>query len=313
MLKILNCFHCTHGIQKYYALEPYLQCPTNQMHRGSCLTPSTTGMWQPPKSIWLKKRWDVSASHFAFARAVTRPGGRGQQSYIHTHSSSEHREVSFGDPAQPGFAGEEVRHSRKRSRMPSPQVTLHGLQGCHRLHVSTNTQLTAMRNVSASLPLKTQPLVFSLLRKTAINKQTMQRARPKEQAASRDEPQFPLVFLFSPQCEPATQWSVNWQAGSAWNNSKRKWIHRSLKWAGNLYINPIPAWQTVHLWQDNLIDLSTVTADLYDCDRMLSLQGLMKWQHWFTLYFLLSTQACYWIIHLTAYRSLLFYCLWLGN
>lgn len=175
-------------------------------------------------------------------------------------------------------------------------------------------KLTPMRNVSASLPLKTQPFVF-FLRKTAINNQTMQTARPKKQAGHPGMSQsFHLLFsFFSPQCQPETPWSVNRQAGSAWNNSKRKWIHRSLKWAGNLFINPIPAWQTVHLQQDNVIDLSRLTADLYDCDRMISLQSLMKWHHWFTLHFLLSTQACYWIIHLTAYRSLLFYCLWLGN
>lgn len=27
-LIILEILNCTHGIQKYYALEPYLQCPT---------------------------------------------------------------------------------------------------------------------------------------------------------------------------------------------------------------------------------------------------------------------------------------------
>lgn len=85
---------------------------------------------------------EMGCFHFTlcFCQGGRSTGGRGEQSYIHTHSSSEHREVSLGDPAQPGFAGEELRHSRKRSRIPSPQVTLHGLQGCHRLHVSTNTQ-----------------------------------------------------------------------------------------------------------------------------------------------------------------------------
>lgn len=48
-------------------------------------------------------------------------------------------------------------------------------------------KLTAMRNASASLSLKTQPFVFSYLRETAVNNQTT----PKEQAASRDLLLFP--------------------------------------------------------------------------------------------------------------------------
>lgn len=62
--------------------------------------------------------------------------------FIIEHSSREHSEVSFGVPTQPGFAGSDVRHSLCRSRTPSPQVTLQGLQGCHRLHVSIFLRIT---------------------------------------------------------------------------------------------------------------------------------------------------------------------------
>lgn len=42
------------------------------------------------------------------------------------------------------------------------------------------------------------------------------------------------------------------------------------------------------LEQDNFLDLSVVTPDLYDCERRISLQGLMKQQYWF--FSLLSSQ-----------------------
>lgn len=243
----------------------------NQRHRGSCPTPSTTGLWQPPESVWLIERWDVSILHFAFARAVTWPGEEDSRAtYTHT------------PPASTGKSPSAIQ--RSLILLARSWGTRGSAPGCHphRWHCTGSRaatgstflqihKITAMRNVPASLPVKTQPFVF-LLRKTAINKQTMQTARPKKQVASRDEPKLPfVVFLFSPQCQPATQWSVNRQAGSAWNNSQRKWIHRSVKWTGNLYISPIPAWQTTHLQQDNLIDWSAVTADLYDCDRRRSL------------------------------------------
>lgn len=42
------------------------------------------------------------------------------------------------------------------------------------------------------------------------------------------------------------------------------------------------------LQQDNFIDLNVVTLDLYDYERRISLQGLMKQQYWF--FSLLSSQ-----------------------
>lgn len=42
------------------------------------------------------------------------------------------------------------------------------------------------------------------------------------------------------------------------------------------------------LQQDNFIDLSVVTPDLYDCEKRVSLQGLMKRQYW--VFSLLSSQ-----------------------
>jgi len=44
----------------------------------------------------------------------------------------------------------------------------------------------------------------------------------------------------------------------------------------------------VLLQQDNFIGLSVVTPDLYDCERSISLQGLMKQQYCF--FSLLSSQ-----------------------
>lgn len=280
----------------------------NQTYRGSCPTPSTTGMWEPPKSVWLKEKWDVSILHFAFARAVTRAGEEpSRATYRHT------------PPASTGKSPSAIQRSLA---LPARRWgTLGSAPGCrpHRWHCtgsraatgSTFLQIhkpTAMRNVSASLPLKAQPFVF-FLRKTAVNNQTMQTARPKKQVASRDEPKLPLVFFFSPHChlQHSGQFQVLPGTTAKGNESTDLWSGLVIY----IFIQFLPDKQ--HLQQDNLIDGSTVTADLDYCDRMISLQCLMKWQHWLTLYLLLSIQVCYWIIHLTACRSLLFYCLWLDN
>lgn len=153
--------------------SPISSCPTN-----ACRLPpypiNHRNVIPPPKSIQQKERSDAfilqSPSNnkpFAFARADRQPQGRGQQNYIHKHSSSEHKEVSLGNPAQPGFAGKEVRHSRKRSRTPSPQVTLQGLQGCHGLHVSANTQAHSNEECVCLLTFKDTAICLLLFKKNS--------------------------------------------------------------------------------------------------------------------------------------------------
>lgn len=150
-----------------------------------------------PKSVWLKERWGVSISHFVFARAVTGPGKEhSRATYTHT------------PPASTGKSPSAIQRSLA---LPARRWgTLGSAPGCrpHRWHCtgsraatgSTFLQThkpTAVRNVSASLPLKARTSVF-FSRKTAINNQTMQTARPKKQVASRDEPKFHLFPFFHP-------------------------------------------------------------------------------------------------------------------
>lgn len=275
------------------------------MHVGSHPTPSTTGMWNPLQNQYDGRRDRMLP--FYKALLITSPLLLPGQTVNHREEDS--RTTYTNTPPvntrkSPSVIQRSLVLPARRwgtlGSAPGRRLRRWRCRGSRAATGSTFLQihkLTAMRNVSASLPLKTQPFVFSYLRKIAINNQTMQTATPQEQAASRDLLLFPsesgarlplFLFPFPLQCQPATQQSVDWQAGSAWNNSKWKLIHKSLEWVSNLYIHPIPAWQIVLLQQDSFIYLSVVTPDLYDCERRISLQGLMKQQYWF--FSLLSSQ-----------------------
>ena len=80
-----------------------------------------------------------------------------EDGYLPAQSSREHGEVSEDIPGQPGREGEEVRHMRRRSLIPSPQEALHWLQGCHSPQVSARTparllMLTHLENQNVSTP-----------------------------------------------------------------------------------------------------------------------------------------------------------------
>lgn len=159
ILEILNCFHCTHGIQKYYALEPYLQCATIKCTEAPALLHQPQECDSPPNEYdW--KRGDVSILHFAFARVVTRPGEEvSRATYTHTPPASTGKSPSaiqhslvlpvrrWGTlGSAPGFRPHRWHCTGSRAATGSTFLQIH--------------KLTAMRNVSASLPLRTQPFVF---------------------------------------------------------------------------------------------------------------------------------------------------------